>query len=177
MSIIESRRNIGAEHFVVQIGNGDNFEKGTNLSIGKKVKLARAKKIGEGLQSFGYYAVPYGFKTANPGDKIWFNKSEDHQFAFAVADIVRVSEQRTFSDTEMGWIREGRKDRDGEGDRWPIEVIYTNLTYIRDCQIQVISGQPGNSVVRTYKNSTSITADLPAEYVLIQRYRHAHLGL
>ena len=64
MSIIESRRNTGVEHFVVQIGTGYNFEKGTTLSVGKKVKLARAGKIGEGQSSVGYYAVPYGFKAA-----------------------------------------------------------------------------------------------------------------
>ena len=176
MSIIESRRNTGVEHFVVQIGTGYNFEKGTTLSVGKKVKLARAGKIGEGQSSVGYYAVPYGFKAAKPGDKIWLVKSEDHQFAFAVADIIGVSDKRMFTDTEMGWTRDGREDRDGEGEqRWPNEVIYTNLTYIRDCQIQIIRGQPGNSVVRNYKTSISITADLPAEYDLIQRYRHAHI--
>jgi hypothetical protein len=179
MSIIESRRNTGVNHFVVQIGTGYNFEKGTILSVGKRVKLERAEKIKKGQQSVGYYAVPYGFKSAKPGDKIWLVKSEDHQFAFAVADIIGVSDKRMFTDTEMGWIRDGREDRDsdGEGERWSNEVIYTNLTFIRDCQIQIISGQPGNSVVRNYKTSISITADLPAEYDLIQRYRHAHIGL
>lgn len=169
MSIIETRRNIGPQHFVIQSGTGVNFEKGTSLSIGKKVKLTRARKTSEGIQQVGYYAVPYGLKTAKPGDKIWFVKSNDNQFAYAVADVVSVSSDRTFTDTEMGWNR--------EGSACPNEIIYTNLVNVRDCQIQIMSGQPGMCIVRNYKNSASITADLPAEYDLIQRYIHARIGL
>ena len=53
MSIIESRRNNGQQHFVIQTGTGVNFEKGAAISIGKKVKLARARKTIEGLQQVG----------------------------------------------------------------------------------------------------------------------------
>jgi hypothetical protein len=173
MSVIESRRNTNdnSQHFVVQIGTGYNFEKGSSISFGKKMKLERAGKISKEQQSesLGYYAVPSGLKTAKPGDKIWLIKSEDNQHAFAVATIVNVSSQRLFTDTEMGWNREGSE--------CPHEVIYTNLINVRDCQIQVIKEQPGMCIVRNYKNSVSITANLPYEYTQIQIYRHARLGL
>ena len=169
MSIIEARRNNGTQHFVIQTGTGVNFEKGTSISIGKKVKLARARKTIEGLQQVGYYAVPYGLKTAKHGDKIWFVKSNDNQFAYAVAEVVSVSSDRTFTDTEMGWNREGSE--------CPYELVYTNLVNVRDCQIQIMSGQPGMCIVRNYKNSTSITADLPAEFDRIQRYINARVQL
>jgi hypothetical protein len=168
MSIIESRRNTGVEHFIIQGGDCKNFDKGAALSVGKKVKLLRAGKIGEGQSSVGYYAGPKGLLKAKKGDLMWVMKSNDNRYAYAVVEIESVSLHRSFSSIEMGW------STDGTGE---VEVIYTNLIRIRDCQIQLISGQPGNCVLRNYKTSISITADLPAEYDLIQRYRHAHIGL
>lgn len=166
---IESRKNIGdRQHFVIQTGTGFNFERGTTISVGKKVRLTTAGKIKEG-QTVGYYAVPSGLKSAKVGDKVWFVKSNDSQFAYAVADVVCASSNRTFRDDEMGWNREGSE--------CPTELIYANLVNVRECQIQIMTGQPGMCIVRNYKNSTSITADLPAEYELIQRYGRAHLSL
>jgi hypothetical protein len=83
---------------------------------------------------------------------------------------VYFAEQRTFSDTDMGW--------NGEGTSCPFEIVYTNLVNVRNCQIQLIDDykKAGQSTVRTYK-SKSVTADLPKEYANIQRYRHAHLNM
>jgi hypothetical protein len=166
MSIIESRRNTEANHFIIQGGTCFNFEKGANLSEEQTVKLLRAGKIGEG-QKCGYYAGPKCLLKAKKGDLVWITKSGDGQHAKWLAEIVSVSKDETFTSDEMGW------NTDGTGG---VEMIYTNLMNIRDCQIQLSSGQPGPSTVRDHK-SKSVTADLPAEYDLIQRYRHAHIGL
>ena len=165
---IEERRNTRYQHFVIQTGTGINFELGNTISVEKSVRLMTAGKIKEG-QRVGYYAVPSGLKSAKAGDKVWFVKSDDGQFAYAVADIVSASSDRTFRDDEMDWNREGSD--------CPNELIYTNLVNVRNCQIQIMTGQPGMCIVRNYKNSVSITADLPAEYELIQRYGRAHLCL
>ena len=168
MSVIESRRNVGAEHFVIQGGTCFNFVKGVNLSEEQTAKLLRAGKIREG-QKVGYYAGPKELLNMKKGDPVWIVKSGDGQHASWIAEIVSVSGDETFTSSEMGW------DTDGTGG---FEMIYTNLMNIRECQIQLIDPlRCGPKTVRNYKTSKSITADLPAEYALIQRYRHAHLGL
>ena len=168
MSVIESRRNIGADHFVIQGGSCKNFVKGANLSEEQTAKLLRAGKIGEG-QKVGYYAGPKGLLNMKKGDLVWIVKRCDDQHASWLAEIVSVSGDETFTSAEMDW------DTDGTGG---VEMIYTNLMNIRDCNIQLIDpSKCGSSTFRNYKTSPSIIADLPAEYALIQRYRHAHLGL
>jgi hypothetical protein len=167
---IEERRNTEQQqqHFIIQTGTGFNFMQGSRLTIGKKIKLQTLGQIKESGSDVGYYAVPSGMKNAQPGDKIWFVKSDDKQYASYVADIVFFAKQRTFTDTEMGW--------NGDGTECPFEIVYTNLVNVRNCQIQLIEDykKAGQSTVRNYK-SKKVTADLPTEYANIHRYRHARV--
>lgn len=166
---IEERRNTEHQHFIIQTGSGFNFMQGSHLTVGKKIRLQTLGKINESKSDLGYYAVPNGMRSAQPGDKLWFVKGNDRQYASYVADVVYVAEHRTFTDTDMGW--------NGDGTTCPFEIVYTNLVNIRNCQIQLIEDykKAGQSTVRNYRTSAKVTADLPSEYANIQRYRHARL--
>lgn len=177
-----SSRDETRNHYVLLVGDGKNFKKGANLTVGKRVRLARTLQEAKTVQKAeGYWAVASkGSQSsqifihgARSGDILWFVRSKDTKSGIpagtvvAVAELVIVRNNRTFTHLEMGWTDDG-------GD-CASEVIYTNCISLERCNFRIeTSGKSlGPKTVRQYTKESKITTELPAEYVNIQKFKNA----
>lgn len=180
-----SGRDETRNHYVLLVGDSKNFKKGANLTVGKRVRLARTLKEPNTVQTArscgGYWAVASKgsqssqtfINGARSGDILWFVRSKDTKSGIlagtvvAVAELVTVRNNRTFSDLEMGWT--------GDGGECSSEVIYTNCTSLESCnfRIQTNGKSLGPKTVRQFTKDSKITTDLPTEYVNIQKFKNA----
>jgi hypothetical protein len=151
-----------------------------NLSLGKQVILSRTLPEIKHLRNVGYWAVASEgkqhcktFKTASPGTILWFVRTEDKDAGirpgtvFAVAELVIVRNQRTFSSEDMNW--------DGNGGECSTEVVYKNCVSLENCNFRIeTSGLSlGPKIVRQYNPDSKITTDLFREYENIQMFKNA----
>lgn len=121
-------------NFIMRVGNGENFKKGSRLTMGKLLKLKRNGKIQENLTmgSIGYWAIAASGSTVSrvfenevrPGDLLWF--IQRGKKLLGVAEFVSKSDERTFTSDEMEWT-------DASGGPCEREVIYTNLITMERC--------------------------------------------
>lgn len=120
-------------NFIMRVGNGDNFKKGSRLTMGKLLKLKRNGKIQENpAGSIGYWAIAANGSSvsrifeneAKPGDLLWFIQRGGK--LLGVAEFVSKSDERTFTSHEMDWV-------DTSGGECAREIIYTNLITMERC--------------------------------------------
>ena len=177
-----SSRDETRNHFILLVGDGKNFKKGANLTVGKKVRLARTLQEANPVQKAeGYWAVASKgsqssqcfIHEAGSGDILWFVRRKDHKSGIpagtvvAVAELKTVRNNRTFTDLEMEWT--------GDGGECASEVIYTNCISLESCnfRIQTSGKSLGPKTVRQYTKDSKITTELPTEYFNIQKFKNA----
>lgn len=171
----------GKTHYILLAGTCENLKNGMNISIGKRVRLARTLPEINGVKNVGYWAVASDGKQysetfnqhARAGDILWFVQKADKTAGiqagtvFAVAELVIVRNTRTFTSKEMKWNSDG-------GD-CSTEVIYKNCTRLDNCDFRIeTSGQSlGPKTVRQYRTDSKITTNLYRTYEAIQMFKNA----
>lgn len=119
--------------FIMRVGpDGTNFKKGAHLTMGKLLRLRRSEIITENQTGVGYWAIAANGSSvsrvfqneAKPGDLLWFIQRGGK--LLGVAEFVSMSDDRTFSNQEMGWD-------DASGGLCEREVIYSNLITTEQC--------------------------------------------
>ena len=158
-------------NYIMRVGNGDNFKKGTRLTIEKLLKLKRNGKIQENrTNSFGYWAIAASGSSvsrvfqneARPGDLLWFIQHGGK--LLGVAEFVTMSDERTFSDDEMDWT-------DASGGPCEREVIYSNLIITEQCNYMLRI--QNRNVVFKIEPQLPNGDNLPVTYRILLQFRNA----
>jgi len=138
-SIIFFDKNSSKTHWLLRIGNSDNFKNSSKFNIWG-VKQTTSVKNFESL--------------VQEGDILWFIVSKNNGQAVAFAEYVNHNE-RTKTDEELGWKIENNSSN------WAIEINYKNLTNVENKNYFThIIGQNVN--IRQYNNKCNI--NLPQIY-------------
>ena len=179
--IMMDTREHGINHYILLAGTCENLKKGMNLSMGKRLRLSQTLPEIRHNRNVGYWAVASHGKqqcksfnqTARPENVLWFVQKANNEAGiqagkvFAVAELVIVRNQRTFTSEEMNW--------NSHGGECSAEVVYTNCVSLENCNIHIeTSGQSlGPKTVRQYKTNGKITTDLYKKYEDIQMCKNA----
>jgi hypothetical protein len=138
-SIIFFDKNDSKTHWLLRIGNGDNFKNSSKFNIWGVQHTTSVKNFESLVQE---------------GDILWFIVSKNNGQAVAFAEYVNHNE-RTKTDEELGWKIENNSNN------WTIEINYKNLSNVENKNYFThIIGQNVN--IRQYNNKCII--NLPQIY-------------
>jgi hypothetical protein len=138
-SIIFFDKNDSKIHWLLRIGNSDNFKNSSKINIWGVKQTTSVK----------------GFESlVQEGDILWFIVSKNNGQAIAFAEYVNHNE-RTKTDEELGWKIENNSSN------WTIEINYKNMTKVENKNyFTYIIGQNVN--IRQYNKKCKI--NLPQIY-------------
>jgi hypothetical protein len=138
-SIIFFDKNDSKTHWLLRIGNSNNFKNSSKFNIWGVQQTTSVKNFESLVQE---------------GDILWFIVSKNNGQAVAFAEYVNHNE-RTKTDEELGWKIENNSNN------WTIEINYKNLTNVENKNYFThIIGQNVN--IRQYNNKCNI--NLPQIY-------------
>ena len=107
-------------------------------------------------------------KNVKPGDRLWFVKSKSQGKLIAVATYRSHNKRElgplietSLSDEELGWTTPSEW-----GSGWDIEVHYTDLYGLNDCEL--LTHIKGAATIRKYDEKCRV--NLAVEYSYIVRY-------
>lgn len=137
--------NHARNHWLLRIGNGNNFKNSSKFNIWG-VKQTTNTKFFE--------------KIAKPGDILWFIVSKNNGQSIGFAEYINHNE-RTKTNEELGW------EYDSNSNDWTIEINYKNLKNIEDGNYcTFIVGQNVN--IRLYNDKCKINLPHLFEKIMAQ---------
>ena len=111
----------------------------------------------------------YFIKNVKPGDRLWFVKSKSQGKLIAVATYRSHNKRElgplietSLTDEELGWTTPS-----DWGSGWDIEVHYTDLYGLNDCEL--LTHIKGAATIRKY-DEEKCRVNLAVEYSYIVRY-------
>jgi len=144
---------MSSEHYIIRVGNGDNFIASSPFGIyGVNSDVTNVKHFLENVKL---------------GDRLWFIKNKSHGKVLAVATYKSHSKREfgplidaSFTNEELGWI--------GSGIDWisDTEIHYTDLYDLTHCNL--LTYIKGAAVIRNYNEKCRV--ELPLEYNYIVKY-------
>lgn len=131
--IQEIQRLDSKNHWLLRIGNGNNFKNSSRYNIWGVKQTTNTKSFE---------------KLVKKGDVLWFIVSKNNGQAIAFAEYINHNE-RTKTDEELGWELETNSRN------WTIEINYEKLTNVEDKNLfTCIVGQNVN--IRKYNEKCKI---------------------
>ena len=131
--IQEIQRLDSKNHWLLRIGNGNNFKNSSRFNIWGVTQTTNSKSFE---------------KLVKKGDVLWFIVSKKNGQAIAFAEYINHNE-RTKTDEELGWELETNSRN------WTIEINYEKLTNVEDKNLfTCIVGQNVN--IRKYNEKCKI---------------------
>lgn len=144
-----------SEHWILRIGDGDHFWSSSKYHLW-------------GIDSKNKPNTQLFIQIVKPDDLLWFVKGGDRGRLIAVATFKELKKRETgplisFTATneELGWVKQS-------GD-WDMEVHYTNLYDLRECEL--FSEIKSPRVIRKYNEKCKV--NLPIEYMYLVKYTKA----
>ncbi len=151
MSESSSEITNGQVHWVIRVGDGNNF-----IQSSKK-KIWGVSTSNKNCNSF--------LKKVKEGDLLWFVKAKSSGQIIAVSTYVSQKPREigplvslTETNEELGW--------NGNDDEWDIEVHYDDLYNLTDCEL--FSHIQSPCVIR--RANEKINIDFDNEYYFIKKY-------
>jgi len=151
-----------SNHFIIRVGDGENFVKGSVYSTwGCRSTNKSCKPINKSFLS-----------KVKEGDKLWFVRSKKKQ-DMTVGKIIAVATFVSKNKRETGPLISLTPDNETYGwkggENYDIELHYTQLYNLSNCNLY--TGQKGQQPIMDYEtNKQSLLVNLHVEYEYIVKY-------